>query len=47
LTVARAAGDVLVAQGAFGTKLLAHVCDPPLMFGQGGVLDTAAFPMLA
>ncbi len=48
LTVARAAGDALVAQeGAFGTRLLAHdVCDPPLMFGQGGVLDTAAFPAL-
>ena len=46
LTVARAAGDALVAhEGAFGTRLLAHdVCDPPLMFGQGGVLDTAAFP---
>jgi L-alanine-DL-glutamate epimerase-like enolase superfamily enzyme len=48
LTVARAAGDALVAQeGAFGTRLLAHdVCDPPLMFGEGGVLDTAAFPTL-
>jgi len=48
LTVARAAGDALVAhEGAFGTRLLAHdVCDPPLMFGQGGVLDTAAFPPL-
>jgi L-alanine-DL-glutamate epimerase-like enolase superfamily enzyme len=48
LPVARAAGDALVAQeGAFGTRLLAHdVCDPPLMFGQGGVLHTAAFPAL-
>jgi L-alanine-DL-glutamate epimerase-like enolase superfamily enzyme len=48
LTVARAAGDALVAQeGAFGTRLLAHdVCEPPLMFGQGGLLDSAAFPML-
>jgi L-alanine-DL-glutamate epimerase-like enolase superfamily enzyme len=48
LTVARAAGDALVAQeGAFGTRLLAQdVCDPPLMFGQGGVLDLAAFPTL-
>jgi len=48
LAVARAAGDALVAQeGAFGTRLLAHdVCDPPLMFGKGGVLDSAAFPML-
>jgi L-alanine-DL-glutamate epimerase-like enolase superfamily enzyme len=41
LTVATAAGPALVAQeGAFGTYLLAHdVCDPPLMFGQAGVLD--------
>jgi L-alanine-DL-glutamate epimerase-like enolase superfamily enzyme len=48
LTVARAAGDTLVAhEGAFGTRLLVHdVCDPPLMFGQDGVLDTAAFPSL-
>jgi L-alanine-DL-glutamate epimerase-like enolase superfamily enzyme len=48
LTVARAAGDALVAQeGAFGTRLLARdVCEPPLMFGPGGVLDSAAFPML-
>jgi L-alanine-DL-glutamate epimerase-like enolase superfamily enzyme len=48
LTVARAAGDALVAQeGAFGTKLLAHdICDPPLMFGQGGILNLAAFPAL-
>ena len=48
LTVARAAGDALVAhEGAFGTRLLTHdVCDPPLMFGQGGVLDAAAFPSL-
>jgi len=49
LTAARAAGDALVAQeGAFGTFLLERdVCDPPLMFGAGGVLDTAAHPMLA
>jgi L-Ala-D/L-Glu epimerase / N-acetyl-D-glutamate racemase len=48
LTVARVAGDALVAQeGAFGTRLLERdVCDPPLMFGPGGVLDTAAFPAL-
>jgi L-alanine-DL-glutamate epimerase-like enolase superfamily enzyme len=48
LTVARAAGDALVAQeGAFGTRLLARdVCDPPLMFGDGGVLDVAAYPSL-
>ena len=48
LTVARAAGDALVAQeGAFGTFLLERdVCDPPLMFGAGGVLDVSAHPML-
>jgi L-alanine-DL-glutamate epimerase-like enolase superfamily enzyme len=41
LTVAQAAGPSLVAQeGAFGTHLLQRdVCDPPLMFGRGGVLD--------
>jgi L-Ala-D/L-Glu epimerase / N-acetyl-D-glutamate racemase len=48
LTVAHAAADVLVAQeGAFGTFLLERdVCDPPLMFGDGGVLDVSAHPML-
>jgi len=48
LIAARAAGDGLIAQeGAFGTRLLARdVCDPPLMFGQGGVLDASAFPSL-
>jgi len=48
LTVAREAGDSLVAQeGAFGTHLLERdVCEPPLMFGAGGVLDASAFPML-
>jgi L-alanine-DL-glutamate epimerase-like enolase superfamily enzyme len=48
LTVAAAGRDVLVAQeGAFGTLLLERdVCDPPLMFGAGGVLETAAHPML-
>src|SRR5262249_29401267 len=48
LTVAHAAGDALVAQeGAFGTRLLTRdVCDPPLMFGAGGVLDVSAFPSL-
>ena len=48
LTVARAAGDNLVAQeGAFGTFLLDHdVCDPPLMFGDSGVLAVSAHPML-
>jgi L-alanine-DL-glutamate epimerase-like enolase superfamily enzyme len=42
LTVAHSTAQVLLAQeGAFGTHLLAHdVCEPPLMFGSGGVLDT-------
>lgn len=41
LTVARAAGDSLLAQeGAFGTQLLqGDVCVPSLMFGVGGKLD--------
>ncbi len=49
LTVAQAARDILVAQeGAFGTHLLARdVCESPLMFGAGGVLDAAAHPVLA
>ena len=40
LTLAHAAGDLLVAQeGAFGTWLLREdLVDPPLMFGDGGVL---------
>ena len=44
LTVARAAGDALVAQeGAFGTHLLERdVVEPPLMFGPGGILEAAA-----
>ena len=48
LTVACAAGNTLVAQeGAFGTLLLERdVCDPPLMFGAGGVLNASAYPML-
>lgn len=48
LTVARAAGPSLVAQeGGFGTFLLERdICDPPLMFGAAGVLDTSAFPGL-
>jgi hypothetical protein len=48
LTAAHAAGDLLVAQqGAFGTHLLARdVCDPPLIFGAGGVLDAAVPPSL-
>ena len=43
LTVAHSARDILVAQeGAFGTHLLAHdVVEPPLMFGAGGMLDSA------
>ncbi len=46
---ARARGDgALVAQeGAFGTLLLERdACDPPLMFGPGGVLDTTTYPWL-
>ncbi len=48
LTVAVAAGDRLIAQeGAFGTWLLARdVCDPPLMFQAGGVLDVSNYPSL-
>jgi L-alanine-DL-glutamate epimerase-like enolase superfamily enzyme len=48
LTVARAAGSRLVAQeGAFGTQLLERdICDPPLMFGPGGVLDASQHPAL-
>ena len=48
LAVAHASRDILVAQeGAFGTLLLERdVCDPPLMFGAGGVLDVAAYPAL-
>lgn len=44
MTVARAAGDALVAhEGAFGTHLLERdVCDPPLQFGAGGVIDIDA-----
>jgi L-alanine-DL-glutamate epimerase-like enolase superfamily enzyme len=49
LTIAQAAGEGLVAQeGAFGTFLLERdVCEPPLMFGAGGLLDPKAYPMLA
>ena len=49
LTIAGACRDVLVAQeGAFGTLLLERdVCDPPLMFGRGGVLDVAAHRAVA
>ena len=40
LTVANTHRDILVAQeGAFGTYLLEHdVIDPPIMFGQGGIV---------
>ncbi len=46
LTVATAAGDLLAGQeGAFGTHLLTEdVCDPPLMFGRGGILTWAEHP---
>jgi L-alanine-DL-glutamate epimerase-like enolase superfamily enzyme len=49
LTVAHAAAGSLVAQeGAFGTLLLERdVCDPPLMFGAGGVLEVSSYPALA
>jgi L-alanine-DL-glutamate epimerase-like enolase superfamily enzyme len=48
LAVAAAARELLVAQeGAFGTFLLERdVCDPPLMFGAGGVLDVSSHPSL-
>jgi len=44
LTVAAQAGDSLLAQeGAFGTLLLAaDPCEPPLIFGHGGVLTAPA-----
>lgn len=47
LPVATAAGPALVGQeGAFGTLLLERdVCDPPLMFGEGGVLDADALDL--
>lgn len=49
LPVAEAAGTALVAmEGAFGTLLLARdVCDPPLMFGAGGLLMLPDHPRLA
>jgi hypothetical protein len=48
LPLVRAAGSSIVAQeGAFGTRLLTRdVCDPPLMFGPGGMLRVADFPRL-
>ncbi len=44
LTVANSYREIVVAQeGAFGTLLLERdICDPPLMFGAGGQLDTRA-----
>ena len=49
LPVATAAGPALVGQeGAFGTWLLEHdICDSPLMFGTGGVLDADALGLAA
>jgi L-alanine-DL-glutamate epimerase-like enolase superfamily enzyme len=48
LTVAHACHDRLVAQeGAFGSFLLTEdICDPPLMFGAGGVLDLSTYDCL-
>jgi L-alanine-DL-glutamate epimerase-like enolase superfamily enzyme len=48
LTVAQASLDIVVAQeGAFGTHLLEHdVCEPVLMFGEGGILDTSRYRSL-
>jgi L-Ala-D/L-Glu epimerase len=48
LTVAHAARGSLVAQeGALGTRLLERdICDPPLMFGAGGVLEAGDYPRL-
>ena len=35
----------VLAKAAFGTFLLERdVCEPPIMFGAGGVLDTERFP---
>jgi L-Ala-D/L-Glu epimerase / N-acetyl-D-glutamate racemase len=49
LAAAAAARELLVAQeGAFGTYLLERdVCNPPLMFGAGGVLDVSSHPSLS
>lgn len=48
LSAAIAASDILIAQeGAFGTHLLeTDICNPPLMFGKTGVLDSAKHPKL-
>lgn len=44
LTIANSYRDIVIAQeGAFGTLLLERdICDPPLMFGAAGRLDTTA-----
>jgi L-alanine-DL-glutamate epimerase-like enolase superfamily enzyme len=49
LAIAAAAGDALVAQeGAAGTHLLAYdVCDRPLAFGPGGLLEVSDHPELS
>ncbi|MGR8946704.1 MAG: mandelate racemase/muconate lactonizing enzyme family protein [Gammaproteobacteria bacterium] len=41
LTIANTFRDIVVAQeGAFGTHLLEYdICDPPLMFGPGGIVQ--------
>ena len=43
LTVANCAQDILIAQeGAFGTHLLTRdIADPPIMFGEGGIVDVS------
>ena len=43
LTVANCARDILIAQeGAFGTHLLRRdITDPPIMFGEGGIVDVS------
>ena len=48
LTVAHAGRDRLIAQeGAFGTFLLSEdICNPPLMFGTGGVVDMSSHASL-
>ncbi len=46
LTIANQYRDILLAQeGAYGTYLLEHdIIAPPLMFGQGGRLDSQSLP---
>lgn len=48
LTVAQGAQGILNAQeGAFGTYLLERdICDPPLMFGKAGLLNSSKYPSL-